>query len=198
MTNADDIVTLADAKTFLNITGTNFDTELADYVTGASQVWLNHGGPGISSPSYDEWYDGGQLQISLRHSPVIAITSITDAIGPIAYTLTEQDPGNGGGAYHYSVDKKLGLITRRNSGTAVPFFAGKKNVHVVYTAGFTTVPADVKHAVLLLIGHMWETQRGGTRRPGTNSGDDYVPGMGFMLPHRVKEILDSHRIPGIG
>lgn len=191
-----DIVTLAEAKAFLNISGTTFDTELPDYITAASSMWIKRGGPGASSPEYDEWHDGGGTTIALRHVPVLAISALTEATGSTLDALTEQDPGTSAGNYGYSVDTTTGAVTRRAGGIAVPFAAGKRNVHVVYTAGFVTAPADVKHAILLLILHMWETQRGGTKKSNTNA-DDYQPGTTYSWPRRVEEIFMAYSIPGI-
>ena len=197
MAAAIDIVSLDETKAFLNIDDTTYDTELASYITSASSLWIKAGGPGASSPAFDEWYDGGNSTISLRHRPVIEITSIVEAItGTTAYTLTEQNPGGGSsGAWGYSVNKELGLIVRRANGVEVRTTQGKKNIHVTYKAGFATAPEDVKHAVLLLILHQWETQRGGTRRQ--SSAEEYDPRAGFTMPRRVLEILDMYRIPGI-
>lgn len=193
---ADDIVTLAQAKTFLNITGTTFDVELAEYVTSASQMWLARGGPGAGSPAYDEWHDGGGSTVVLNHRPVLAISAITEASGMSTSTLTAQDAG-GSGSDGYSLDKVTGVIVRRSGGEASTFASGVKNVHVQYTAGYTTAPKDVEHAVLLLIWHLWETQRGGSKRPGSNS-DEYAPaGSTYSWPRRVEEIFQAHVVPGI-
>lgn len=193
---ADDIVTLAQAKTFLNIAGSTFDTELADYVTAASQMWLARGGPGASSLAYDEWYDGGGATISLNHTPVLAISALTEASGMSTYTLTAQDAG-GSGAYGYSLDANTGTIIRRASGEATTFAPGFKNVHVQYTAGYATAPKDIDHAILLLVWHLWETQRGGSKRPGSNSDEYAAKGSTYSWPRRVEEIFRAHVIPGI-
>lgn len=195
------IVTTADIKAFLNIptTDTSFDTQLGLFVDAASQMIVNRIGPVAGSPTYDEWYDGGSPSIVLRHTPVQSITSITESYGSSAvYTLTAQvlDSGSVGGAYGYSGDLSRGLLTRRVSGIATHFAAGLQNVHVVYVAGYATVPADIEQAAKLLIQHMWATQRGGSKRPGQGNDDIYV-GLSFTWPRRVEEILSAYYIPGI-
>jgi hypothetical protein len=197
MADAIDIIALQEAKDFLNLTTTVNDAELALFITAASAMWLKRGGPGATSPAYDEWYSGGGPTIALRHTPVIAITQIVEALtGTTSYILTQQDPGSGlTSAFGYSIVNERGLITRRANGVATEFMVGELNVHVTYTAGFVTAPEDVKLAIKLLVDHMWQTQRGGSKRP--NSTDEYVPGVGFMWPHRVEQILGDYVLPGI-
>lgn len=192
-----DVVSLQEAKDFLNISTSANDAELELFITAASSMWLKRGGPGGSSPAYDEWYSGGNSTIALRHTPVLAITQIVEALtGSTSYVLTEQNPGSGlTSAFGYSIVKERGLLTRRANGVATNFMVGELNVHVTYTAGFVTAPEDVKLGVKLLVDHMWQTQRGGSKRP--NSTDEYVPGIGFMWPHRVEQILAQYVLPGI-
>lgn len=193
------IVTLQQAKDFLNITTTTFDSELGGFIDAASQMITNRIGPVSGSPTYDEWYDGGRPQIVLRHTPVQSVTSITESYGAAtSYTLTPVtlDSGSVAGSFAYTVDLSAGIITRRAAGVAMPFAPGVQNIHVVYTAGYATVPADLVQATNLLISHMWTTQRGGSKRPGTG-GDDWNPSHLESWPPRVEEILENYFIPGI-
>lgn len=191
-----DIISLPEAKSFLNIDVTTYDTEIGAFISAASAAWINRVGPVAGSTVYDEWHDGGGPTIVLRHPPVQSITAITEAFtDSIAYTLTN-DPLDGtgvGGAYGYTLEKDRGLIVRRAVGTPVPFAYGLRNVHVTYVAGYATTPADITQAVQLLVKHMWETQRGG--RPG--SQQQQQPMSSFTWPPRVDEIADSYIVPGI-
>jgi hypothetical protein len=52
----------------------------------------------------------------------------------------------------------------------------------------------------MLIQHLWTTSQmnrnGG--RPSIGGDDSFVPGMGFAVPNRVKELLQpSPRVPGV-
>lgn len=192
-----DIITLDEAKSFLNITSTASDAELADFISAASAAWVSRVGPVAGSPEYSEWYDGGRPEIVLRHTPVQAVTSVTEAYtSSLEYVLNpEVLDGSGGGAWGYTVDLSAGVVIRRATGVAVPFASGRRNVHVVYTAGYAAVPADVQHAVKLLLRHMWETQRGGFL---TSSGEaEFAPGISYTWPRRVEEIAAAYIVPGI-
>jgi len=192
---ADPIITLAEAKAFLNITVATFDTELTDFVAAASQVIVNRIGPVAGSPTVSEWHDGGSERLMLRQQgPIQSVTTVAESYGTVTYTLTQVtlDASPAVTAYGYTVDLDHGLIVRRASGVAVPFASGIQNVHVTYVAGYATVPGDIKHATELLLKHMWETQRGSSR-PG--SGPDQTSA--YTLPYRVEEILAVHTVPGI-
>lgn len=196
-----DIITLAEAKTQLNITSNTNDAELAPFITAASTMWVNRVGPvnsGSGVGTYDEWFDGGSDRIVVRHSPVLAVTAVEESWGAILYTLVEQTLQSGGnlGPFGYSIDKTIGTITRRSVGIATTFASGVRNIHVSYTAGFAAVPEDIKLAVKLLVQHMWETQRGGGKRPG-QGGDEYTPSASYAWPYRVEEIAQAYRGPGV-
>jgi hypothetical protein len=54
-------------------------------------------------------------------------------------------------------------------------------------------------AVKELVRHMWQTQRGPTRRPGSQpseSAANTVPGAAYLLPFRVSELIAPHLQPG--
>jgi hypothetical protein len=133
---------------------------------------------------------------------VQSVTSITEAWGgPVVYTLSlatlDGSQVDSTGNFGYSLDKATGLLTRRASGVTIGFARGFQNVNVQYVAGFTVAPPELRLAESLLLRHMWETQRGGARRPGMG-GDDSGPSSDFgAMPSRVEEILESYYIPGI-
>lgn len=197
-----DIVARADVKDFLNITSSSFDSRLDLFLSTASTMIQNRVGPVAGSPVYDEWYDGGQAQILLRHAPVQSVTSITESYGgALAYTLTEQivdQPASAGGLYGYSLNKSSGVLTRRVSGIATGFTWGTLNIHIVYVGGYAVAPADLQLATLLLVQHMWAVERGGSKRPGQGGDDSAGTGKDAdAFPQRVEEILENYYIPGI-
>lgn len=189
---ADPLITLTQAKSFLNISGTASDTELTDFIASASQYVVNRIGPVSGSPTVSEWHDGGSPSIVLRTlSPIQSVTSVTETYGTVTYTLTgiTLDSAPATTAYGYTVDLDHGLIVRRASGVAVPFASGTQNIHVTYVGGFATVPADIIEAVQYLVKHAWETQRA-AKGPGTG------PPSGENLK-RANEILAARIVPGI-
>ena len=192
------IVTLDQVKTFLNISSTSTDTELPFYMSAAQQLWVNRGGPiGTPASPVDEWYDGGSHEIVLRQAPVSSIATVEESIGPIKYTLQYHEPGTSGYAWGYWFDPATSTVVRLAAGTPIPFTRGARNIHVRYTPGYSSVPEDIQLAVLLLIKHMWETQRGIGKRPGLGGTDDWRPSEGFAWPNRCEQILAGYKVPGI-
>lgn len=196
-----DIVQLADVKAQLNITVGTWDTQLASFITAASQMWVNRVGPvNTAAAQFNEWYDGGRDTIMLRQQPVSAVTSVIEVFSSqTSYALTYQSllPGGDNSAWGYTTDLSMGTVVRRAAGVAVPFVSGVRNVNVQYAGGFASPPADIQLAVRLLVKHMWETMRGNVKVPG-QGGNEWNPAMGFAWPARVKEIAAGYMIPGIG
>lgn len=192
------VVTLQQAKDFLNITTTDSDAELPFYTSAATAMWANRGGPvGQPGAPLDEWYDGGRPTIVTRTRPIGSVTLVEESWGSSKYTLSEVATGSGGTAFAYTVDLVTGTFVRRASGVAVPFAVGERNVHIQYTPGYATVPEDIQLAVLLLLKHMWSTQRGIGKRPGLGGGDDAAMKESFAWPNRVEEILAGYVVPGV-
>lgn len=192
---ADPIVTLPITKEFLNITDTDDDIKLTRFIAAASQMIVNKVGVVSGSPVVSEWHDGGTARIVLRNQgPIVSVTSVLESYGSTVYTLTQVDLDTPaiGNAYSYSVDLDEGLLVRRASGVAIPFTNGVRNIHVTYVAGYSTVPEDIKQATLVLVKHLWDTQRG--PRQGVNAAPD---GFGYSFPNRVLEILAPYIVPGI-
>jgi hypothetical protein len=189
MADAVDIITLQEAKEFLDISLATDDAELAGFVTAASRLWVGRVGP-VNPTAFDEWYDGGTPRIVLRRWPLLTVDLVEESFGPIKYTLTESS-----GTWSYFVDKSTGLLLRRVMNITTPFAYGQRNIHVQYTAGYTTAPADIKQAVALLVQHMWATQRGRTRVRG--GSDEWRPDFAFTWPSRVEAYAASYSVPGI-
>lgn len=169
------VLTLAQAKTHLNITVNTYDTELQAFIDTAEAVLAQHCGP-LEATSFTERIDGGVGTLVLRRSPVIELTSVTPYLGS-ALTLTD-----------LYLDTTTGLVTY-NSGAG--FTAGYYTV--VYSAGRSSCPADLLMAVKELVRHLWQTQRGGASRPGSQPLETALPGAGYLLPYRVQELIAQHR-----
>lgn len=61
---------------------------------------------------------------------------------------------------------------------------------LVYTAGWAELPAPIRTAVLELVRHLWRPQLGAAAR----ATDDGAPG--YLIPNRVRELLDPYALPG--
>jgi len=188
-------VSLSDVRKQLNDTNASIDaTELQTVIDAATGIVENLVGP-INPTSYDEWYDGGNFIIPLRHYPVTAITSITEYT-PTAQVLAAEplDTTSTFTGYGYQLDAEAGVIRRTSGGNAYLFPTGR--VHVIYQAGRAVVPAPVYDATLKLIQHMWGDQRGGSPANAVlgNSDFEQAPQTAHLVPWEVEEALAPYRL----
>lgn len=187
-----DIVTLTETKLYLNIpTGdTTQDTELGGFISAATPVVEDLVGP-VVPRQFDEWYDGGQSWIFLRHIPIadatVDVTAVTEFSGSTGVVLTEvNEPAPSGASYRYND----GMIYR----IGCRFSAGFANIHVVYTAGRNPTPANIKQGALEIIRHNYQLSQQGGRPAFGGAADDVIfTPSGFAVPTRAYEWLAPHR-----
>lgn len=197
------LISLDDARKGLGVVAANTvkDEDLRTFIAAATPIMEDICGP-ILRTTRVESYDGGSSQIAVLYAPLISVSSIIESYGAsYVRSLTLQDPFAGGGAdaFGYTVDLTLGLITRRASGVAMPFAAGKRNVQVTYVSGRAVITGNLLLATRRLIRHLWQSEQQGFRptmgAPDTAVG--YTPS-GFAVPKAVLELCaDSQRAPGL-
>lgn len=166
------VLSLSDAKDHLNITGSTHDGELQAFINAAEAVIAAKCGP-LSATNVTATVVGGSRSLVLPTAPVVSLTSVTPHEGTVI------------AADELVTDLTTGVVSYYDSG-----WFGESHYTVVYVAGRSTVPADLLLAVKELLRHLWKTQRGGTRRPG--STDEGPAPAAYMLPNRVAELLAPH------
>ena len=182
------LVSLADAKAFLNITGTTYDDELRRFLDAATDTCERYAGRALRRRTYTENLDGSDLganPIVLQWLPVLAVTSVQEngvTIDPSMYVL----------------DDINGLLLRGGQWSPMPWQRGRGNVTVTYQAGYADPPPTAIEAVLVLLKHTWETQRGAMDARSVMAGETYDPRTSYAIPYRVREKLDALRIPAFG
>lgn len=209
------LVSLDDVKTHLHIdlTDTDQDAELQGFIDAATPIIEDVVGP-VVGRVFTEWHAANGDLVLLRRRPVISISSVTEYAGAAVQALTEQTPGQDGlDAFGFFVeDYDAGIIQRTAYGTpswfgVVPWVwagqqpalyvaprlsqLGQGRVKVVYTAGRSVVPANVRMGTLELIRHTWQIERGGrvvVTGPGFDDGMVQTPS-GYWVPNRVLEAL---------
>lgn len=172
-------VSLADAKAHLNIGVNTYDVELQAFIDAAEAVIAQRVGP-LAATSVTARVRGGNAELVLPVLPALSITSVTP-VGGTALTAST-----------LYLDTGSALVTYVSGS---PF--ASKSYDVVYQAGRTTLPADLRMAVLELVRHLWQTQRGSGTRPGgplSDTAANTVPGAAYLLPFRVEALIAPHEI----
>ena len=192
------IVALGDVKDYLNIPATDrtHDGELLRFIDGCGPVVEHITGPILQRIYQNETYDGGGYFVSLRHRPVIEVHSVVEYRGPIRYELSQVPTPDLGSIYSYMFEPPGRIVRRTVGGGMVTFPPGFDQVFVTYTAGFTTVPQNVRMGTLELIRvNYQQTQQAGRRPFGANPEDELGNQqiLGFFVPGRVRELLAPNR-----
>lgn len=179
-------VSLAEARAAINAVGDPSvdDGELGRVILTACDLVEYVCGP-VGVTTVDEVLEGGdRLLLSAR--PVITITRIAPVpdypafVTPVPWDLTQ-----------LRVDKAQGIV-----------YAGLRLRHrspeyltVQYTAGRVPVPEALKFAALVIVGHLWETQRTGGSAGASAFASDFPQRLaestpsGFAVPNRAKEAM---------
>lgn len=121
--------------------------------------------------------DCGRLVLS--HPPIVSITSATRIPDGLEYLTADLD-----------VDGRSGIVTLADlSGLQAGSYT------TVYEAGrgpVGDVPVSLKQAVLIIAGHIWQTQQGPTsnRFIGEEDAEDrWRPSGGYLIPNRAAHLL---------
>jgi hypothetical protein len=198
------LVSLQDVKDDLGKTGTTDDDELQRTIFTATAILLNHPAYRVSDAvavtTRTQWAPSNGCAIGevivLDHYPVVAVTSVTEYT-PLAQVIAAEPLDTTGTftGWGYTIDNATGILTRTSSGLRT-YWRGR--VKIVYTSGSTSVPDDIKQACLVLVAHLWETQRGGvgTVPTGLDLADDTSAPFGVGFTCRTGSVSCSSLTPG--
>lgn len=165
-----DVLTLAEAKTAINMPSdnTDHDTELAQYVTAISRLLDRECGPVVQRTITDELHhDPGQV-VTLRHTPVVSIGTVQEAFPGEVTTLAAGTFGSTGDGYRAEQDWRggtllSGVLERQWQGYVCdwPYNA---QVKVTYTAGrfedTGSVDAQFKACAGAILRRLWKRESG--------------------------------------
>lgn len=175
------LVSVADIKQQLNMTGSDDDEELRIYVEGATYLIEDYLGRAVIRRSFTEEHTVcGDMM--LNWTPVQSLTSVTTPDGLITWNI---------GDLHVSPS---GVVTAK-AGAAIL----NGNITVTYVAGSSVVPANWSLAARIIVQDLWQTQRGSAGAPFAGGLD--MPGAGFTgygyaMPVKVKQLLTG-RLTGV-
>jgi hypothetical protein len=177
------IVSLAETKTHLNISNDGTDSEIRGFIEAVTSICAFYCGT-LFPTTYTETHQVCGDTLVLRHYPVIDVSAIAPVGNGAAVDVSGVDIGEGG-----VLD--LGVSVW-----------GK--LRVTYTAGYSVLPANITRAALIIIQHMWDTQRPrNSRRPSVPASEDFSTvqdqsGRFYSVPRRAVELLQDSIQDGIG
>jgi hypothetical protein len=178
------ILSLADAKTHLNLTTTTHDEEVRAWVESVTSG-IEHLAGVCVRRTVIEKHDvpaHGLHTLALRRTPVLSLTSLVAVLsGGTSYTVADLD-----------VDGPTGIVSRLDGGRLYG------PLRATYVPGRLVVPANLTAAAKIILQHLWRTQQG-PGRPQMGVGDfdvtEQVPGFGYAIPNRALQLLEPHRLP---
>lgn len=176
------IVSLADAKDFLGIdpADTSQDDELRWWLAGTTKVIEEAKNEVIAMRTITATeFNEQPRSLRLWKVPVISLTSVAAADDDRIWDVTSD----------VRMDPETGLVRRIHG----PHMRGW--ITSVSIAGYQVVPYNLMQGSLVLLQHVWETQRG----PGTIGGGVIGPEEAgdmkqmYMLPRKVREWIGNPR-----
>ena len=176
------VLELAEAKTHLNLSGTEINGELQAFI-GAAEAAISRKVGQLEITTHSERITGRRTALEVTHLPLVEVVSITPDLGSELDVSTIEIDAAG-------VITSAAGYGRFNSAA----------YRVVYKAGWldpddvnAELQGDLLLAVKELVRHLWATQRGGgVARPGVRPSEavsSTVPGAGYALPIRVEQLL---------
>lgn len=177
------IVSLADAKVHLNLAAasTRDDEELRAFIEACTGVVTNLTGEAVSRRVVVETrtFDRCTYRFALHTIPVISLTAVTDLNGSTTWDVAR-----------LHVNTTTGVVSTLDGGSPLHGL-----VQLTYLAGYQVVPAVYTRAALMVLRHLWSTQRaslslGGPRRTQLGGMEDNTMMIGgYSVPRAAVELI---------
>ncbi len=131
-----ELCTIAQVKAYLRITASSHDAVFTALVEGISAKMERYMRRHIVSDTYDEYHDGGSYfdALGVRESPIIGTPTVT--VDGSAFT-------------DFTIDADAGLLFYDGATFGVVGWpGGRRNIRVQYTAGYASVPVELREACI--------------------------------------------------
>lgn len=194
MAASTDLCSLADLKTHLGVSGSDDDALLGQLIDQVSEAIERFCGRKFAgSAAYTEQHDGGKYgrtTLFVDHpSPDLAVTTLKDDLD-----RDFDDPDTTYDTDNYTVYAEEGRIQLVEGNR---FADGHRNVEVVYTSGWDTIPDDVELSCMISCGQ-WYNQASAQGKQSEKIGDYAVSfragSSAAALPAEAKELLKPYRL----
>jgi hypothetical protein len=191
-----DLITLQDYKDAQGLSTPKEDLKINSIIPSVSQLIKTYCGN-----SFVDFYSSAKTEIlnvdwnthivQLTESPINTITSVQerDSYSSAYTTLTT-------GAYEYYLNTSTDSIFRTNSSGHQNWPTGVGAVKVVYTAGWSAVPADLKLAVIDLITYYLKDEHKERRTiagASIQNASSSSQSNNVAFPDHIKRVLDLYK-----
>jgi len=193
------LVSFTELKDQLNIStsDTTGTAKLRRFMQSATDVVQNLTG-NLLGQSRTVYFDGGCVSVVLPDRWVQSITTVTEVLATMRFTLTEQPLGAGNYTqYGYTWDRITNKIIRRGSGLTYRFPPGNANVAVTYRQGISPLPQVISDAAGELIRIWWQDGQQPRSISFANPALDDDSGtvvLGYWVPRRVVGMLEPYML----
>lgn len=182
-----DLVTLAEYKAYVGITSTTQDTVITSIIPKVSSLVKSicrRTFVDYVNDAKTEVYSGGTVKMHMKETPLLALSGVeySSDYGATYTDLVEFTD--------YVLDLEDNSINSINSAGFNKVVNGYK---ITYTAGYETIPTDLKLAVLDLCTYYLKNDMAvhSPKAPGTNSVQiEYI--VTTALPAHIRRILDLY------
>lgn len=193
------LITTTEAKVYLpNITGSTEDTTLSTLISRAGAMLAAAcgypaasvgGTPSMESTSYTLRLDGpGGTRLRLPVGPVTAVSSVyddPDLVFGASTLLASTD---------YELDSVVGALRLLPAGVHGTWSTGEGVIKVTLTAGYVTVPEDLKHAAGLMVRHLFRGRREAGVESVSAGPSSVSPTTRGALPSEVRQAIQPFRL----
>lgn len=195
------LITAAEARVYLpGLTGTGEDTNIDTLILragGLMAAWCGYpsstaiADPTMESASYTRYLDGpGGRDLVLDVWPVTAITSIYDDEEQDFAATSLVDSGD-----YAIIAGARGLVRLTSTSTHGAWSTGSETIKATFTAGFSTVPASLKHLCGQTVKHLWQLRRQQGAASSTQGGATVSREEAAALPIEVRLGLGPYILP---
>ena len=199
-----DLVTLQQYKDFAGLKSLEHDARINVVIDSVSQLVKTYCGTSLvdyASTNKTEYFnilDNWTDTIILSESPLLSVVSVKERQNQgQAYTTLITENSDSSGTYEYLINTETDSITRTSATGTKSVPKGLKAVEVIYKAGYTSTPEDLKLAVFDLVKYYMKDERkermsisgASVENPLSSSLSGNI---GF--PDHIKRILDMYKI----
>ncbi len=179
-------VTLAEAKAHLRVDTATDDSYIATLITAAREWVEEYLDRALVHQQYVMRLDSFPYEFELPRPPMATSGTATAVV--VTYTLGDDSTATLSST-QYRVDRNAtpGVVRQLRAGTWPGNLDDQNAVTVTWWAGYgasgTSVPAAIRHAILMLVGHWYDGSRSGV----------IVGSISKEVEFGVKSLLDSQR-----